>query len=94
MTATPPDRVRCSKCKVEFPDPMNHTGCCEEPGCSGIAERYYPDDRIGQMTGRQTPPGLTQQERADITAALEDVCDESRRLRQIVNKRKCTAEGK
>lgn len=35
-----PDRVRCSKCKVPFENPMQHTGCCDEPDCTGTAERY------------------------------------------------------
>lgn len=40
------DRVRCSICKVEFRDPMHHTGCCDEVynnlQCMGIAERFIP----------------------------------------------------
>lgn len=33
-------RVRCHRCKTPWPDPKNHTGCCDVPGCNGTAERY------------------------------------------------------
>lgn len=33
-------RVRCHRCKTPWPDPKNHTGCCDNPGCNGTAECY------------------------------------------------------
>lgn len=39
-----PDRVRCSRCKAPFENPMRHTGICDAivdgRTCGGLAERY------------------------------------------------------